>query len=203
MRPQTDIFFDAEESGFMLNRHIFPLKRQINRKLYILFEQIKNQIKDTAIHRQFPFPEGTDIQTGKISKGENKDQYPWVLLDFPKLFQRNRIFAYRSLFWYGHGFSNSLVVGGAPCDTFFPVWLRSINRFEKSSVRFSIATHPWDLSTDQNEVNLTADIDPEIFSRHVSEHHFFKLTATYWSDRGEELIHQTLLNYELMTGSLL
>ncbi len=99
---QKLIQFDVKESDLMYNTELFPLKRQVNQKIYTLFEQIKSGLKDTAQHKQFIFPTGTDSETGKISQGENYLSYPWVILDFPKLFNKHEIFAFRTLFWYGH-----------------------------------------------------------------------------------------------------
>src|ERR1700744_546088 len=48
----------------------------------------------------------------KISKGENYKGLPWVMLDYPRVFGREEVFAIRTMFWWGHGFSVTLHLKG-------------------------------------------------------------------------------------------
>lgn len=38
----------------------------------------------------------------KISKGENYLQLPYLILDYPAIFEKNNIFALRTFFWWGN-----------------------------------------------------------------------------------------------------
>ncbi len=49
----------------------------------------------------------------KISKGENYEGMPWVMLDYPRCFSKQQgHFAIRCFFWWGHFFSVSLQLSG-------------------------------------------------------------------------------------------
>ena len=48
----------------------------------------------------------------KISRGENYEGLPWVMLDYPRYFKVNEHFAIRTFFWWGHFLSISLLVKG-------------------------------------------------------------------------------------------
>ena len=50
--------------------------------------------------------------TPKIAKGENYLQLPYVLLDYPRCFDAENIFAVRTMFWWGNFFSMALHVSG-------------------------------------------------------------------------------------------
>lgn len=49
----------------------------------------------------------------KISRGENYLGLPWLVLDYPRQFGREDIFAIRSFFWWGHFFSSTLQLSGS------------------------------------------------------------------------------------------
>ncbi len=50
--------------------------------------------------------------TPKISKGENYEGLPYLILDYPRLFDVNNIFTIRSMFWWGNFFSITLQLAG-------------------------------------------------------------------------------------------
>ncbi len=56
------------------------------------------------------FPENTDLHRGKIHRGENYQGLPWLALDFPACYTKEKICAFRVFFWWGKGFSTSLVM---------------------------------------------------------------------------------------------
>ena len=51
--------------------------------------------------------------TPKIAKGENYLQLPYVLLDYPRCFDKENIFAIRTMFWWGNFFSITLHLSGS------------------------------------------------------------------------------------------
>ena len=48
----------------------------------------------------------------KISKGENYKGLPWLVLDYPRSFNKEDVFAIRTLFWWGNFFSVTLHLSG-------------------------------------------------------------------------------------------
>ena len=48
----------------------------------------------------------------KISKGENYKGLPWLVLDYPRSFNKEEVFAIRTLFWWGNFFSVTLHLSG-------------------------------------------------------------------------------------------
>ena len=199
---QTEIHFNKQETDLMFSREIFPLKRQINEKIFILFEQIKQGLKDSPIHRNFIFPEQTDTDAGKISQGENHNQFPWVMLDFPKLFQKNRIFSYRTLFWYGNGFSNSLLIGGECCDKYGEHLIKNKEALHGKEIYFSFAGDPWNHEVKANESALIETISNQQIEQHLQTNNYFKLSNSIQSHDAEKILTLSLENYFLLLGIL-
>jgi len=48
----------------------------------------------------------------KVSKGENLEGYPFRVLDYPRIFSKNNVFAFRTLFWWGNLISFTLHLKG-------------------------------------------------------------------------------------------
>ena len=48
----------------------------------------------------------------KISKGENYQGLPYLILDFPRFFEHKDIFAIRTMFWWGNFFSITMHLSG-------------------------------------------------------------------------------------------
>ena len=54
----------------------------------------------------------------KISRGENYQGLPYVMLDYPRIFGKEDVFAIRSFFWWGKGFSIHLHLQGKYVDQY-------------------------------------------------------------------------------------
>ena len=50
--------------------------------------------------------------SAKISKGENYKGLPYLLLDYPRVFEKEDILAIRTMFWWGNFFSVTLHLSG-------------------------------------------------------------------------------------------
>ncbi|HUS03429.1 MAG TPA: hypothetical protein VMY77_16935, partial [Chitinophagaceae bacterium] len=80
-------------------------KHAITKKVYDLFGDLSLELKNEAHSYNYLFPENLQYQSGKISKGENYRLLPYVILDYPAFFWKDRIFAIRTMFWWGNFFS--------------------------------------------------------------------------------------------------
>lgn len=91
----------------------------------------------------FDFPSGTDITTGKISRGENYLQLPYQVLDFPKLFKKEDTFALRTMFWWGHFFSCTLHLQGDSLNNFRNQILENLPMLLENDLFICIGDTPW------------------------------------------------------------
>ncbi|MDB5210816.1 MAG: hypothetical protein JWQ30_1643, partial [Sediminibacterium sp.] len=57
--------------------------------------------------------QGIDFRSPKISKGEQYQGLPWVMLDHPRHFTATDAFAIRSFFWWGNFCSITLHLSGS------------------------------------------------------------------------------------------
>ena len=77
-----------------------------------LIDQLRELLAKTRLALQHEIklkpailPGEVDLNHGKISRGENYEHLPYLVLDFPAFFDKQNIFAFRTMFWWGHFFS--------------------------------------------------------------------------------------------------
>lgn len=113
------IQLSTEELSLVQNAHWLLTKNTIIEKVYTLFGDIAHQERirlgglagNLQQNPAFLGPEVL-VPSPKISRGENYGGLPWVMLDYPRLFNRQHTFAIRTLFWWGHFFSVTLHLKG-------------------------------------------------------------------------------------------
>ena len=112
MKDRAKIQLSADEMNLVNNREWILTKHQIVKKIYEMFGEINDIMKKELIYLNHLFPENIRYQGGKISKGENYQLLPYVILDYPSFFWKNNIFAVRTMFWWGNFFSVTLHLSG-------------------------------------------------------------------------------------------
>ena len=84
-------------------------KRVITEKISRVLTDVEFEIKRSEALQSGLIPQDALTIAGKISRGENYKGLPYLVLDFPRLSQDNRIFIYRTMFWWGNYFICLLV----------------------------------------------------------------------------------------------
>lgn len=120
----------------------------------------------------------------KVSRGENYRGLPWVMLDFPRVFGREDVFAIRTMCWWGHGFNVTLHLKGVYLRAYLPVILA--RRVELAAAGFHVGIHEDEWRHEHTGEVYTplggATIDDGAFSGHG----FLKLSAAVGLDRWAE-----------------
>lgn len=101
------------ETELICNAELILTKNKALEKIRWLLEQAQQQMQQYVAQHHLQ----TDAlfqNPPKISRGELYRGLPWMILDYPRIFTKERIFAVRSLFWWGHFFSSTLHVSGTP-----------------------------------------------------------------------------------------
>ena len=76
-----------------------------------LFAENVETIKSVVLSKE-SLPEQVRLSLPKIYKGENYLQLPYVIMDYPRCFNKEDIFAVRTMFWWGNFFSITLQLSG-------------------------------------------------------------------------------------------
>ena len=137
------IHFSEDELLCMNDTKFLLTKKIITKKIYDLLFLVSEEIKTTSVQNSFALPARVDISSGKISRGENYKGLPYIILDLPKLFEPENIFAYRTMFWWGNYFSCTLHLRGKPLEQHRRQLLKNFSELEEKRFFFS-TTDEWE-----------------------------------------------------------
>lgn len=93
-----------QEYELVQNTEVFFTKNSIINKCYELFGQVTENF-NTISKVYTAIPTQAFLHSPKISKGENYQGLPWVMLDYYRTFNVENSFAIRCFFWWGNSFS--------------------------------------------------------------------------------------------------
>lgn len=178
-------------------------KRLVTEKLHGLFKQLAHELRDTKIHQTFPFPVATDSLHGKISKGENYKGLPYMVLDFPKLFQKTDIFTFRSMCWWGNEWTCSLHLGGRYMRHFLEAFLKNKAQLHDQGVFFAIAETPWHYHFSKSTFLPIEEMTLEAIRAFADQHHFIKISRRLSLSDWEQFLEFGTFTYTLFLQKLL
>jgi hypothetical protein len=123
----------------------------------------------------------------KISKGENYQGLPYVMLDYPRLFGREDVLAIRTFFWWGHSFSVTVHLKGTYRDRYLPVLQQRWAELAAAGFHVGISEDEW------RHEHVPETYRPIVSAEELSmSSSFIKLSAACGLDRWEEA-HEVLL----------
>lgn len=105
------IHLSAEEAELIGDSKWILTKHNVIKKVYMLFGEM-NEVMKNEIAALADLLGDVNCLNGKISRGESYQLLPYVILDYPSSFNKNNIFAIRTMFWWGNFFSITLHISG-------------------------------------------------------------------------------------------
>ena len=118
MNPTSKIMLSDDELQLVTNTGWILTKRTIMDKVNDLLGEIAENQQCMIENEKAWLPEAVVLSAPKIAKGENYLQLPYLLLDYPRCFDAENIFAVRTMFWWGNFFSITLHVSGVYKEKF-------------------------------------------------------------------------------------
>lgn len=132
-----------KEFGLIQDTDFLITKSQILHKVTLLLEATRDQLKTTIADLEFVFPLDLNIESGKVSRGENYLLLPYQVLDFPSFFSREDVFAFRTMFWWGHFFSCTLHLQGKFLDDFKEGIWKNREQLIGKDIFIGVGDSPW------------------------------------------------------------
>jgi len=130
----------------------------------------------------------------KISKGENYNGLPYLLLDYPRIFERENILAIRTMFWWGQFFSTTLHLSGTYKNKAVQKIIASYEAIKQNGFYCGINDDPWKHHFEENNYRPLDKMNPAEFEKLMTNRPFIKLAAKIpleqWEESGEILLGQ-------------
>jgi len=136
-------------------------------------------------------PSEVRTTSAKISKGENYKGLPYLVLDQPRYFNREDVFAVRTLFWWGHFFSTTLHLAGHYKNRYAATLAGAYESLAKNNFYLCINADPWEHHFDTDNYISLQEITAKRFEEVIRSHSFIKLSGKIsldqWDDAEEVL----------------
>lgn len=198
------IRLSQEELLLVQNAEWLLTKNRIIEKTFALFGSLATEVQDIFAGRPLLWPEVL-AASPKIFKGENYKGLPYVMLDYPRCFGKQDIFAIRTMFWWGNFFSTTLHVKGR-YKTYVQLLLKERWRtFEDHQFYIGIHSDEWrhDFESDNYIPILGADM--QIIMAELIKKDFCKISGKVplkeWDDAPAKLARLYKIIIEELTVS--
>ncbi len=167
------------ENKILISPDVLLAKASVINKVWKLLEQTQSDLEKLNHENSMLLPKEIDLISGKISRGENYQQLPYLILDFPALFSKKDIFAYRTMFWWGHFFSFTLHLQGIYLEKYRQPLIQNASNISDLEVFFCVGRTPWQYHYEPDNYQRLSEIDLD----HLKTCKFLKLSKKIDVDR--------------------
>jgi hypothetical protein len=155
----TNVELSENELALVTNAAFILTKNRIIEKVYLLFGELSEAYKELMAERNNAFPFEVSSTSPKIYKGEQYEGLPYVMLDHPRYFTKEAIYAVRSLFWWGNFFSINLHVSG-----------KYQTNFLTAVAKNNSGMSDWLFDTGEGEWSHRLDVEKELFGEVIKRY---------------------------------
>ncbi|AEW03252.1 hypothetical protein Niako_7031 [Niastella koreensis GR20-10] len=185
------IQLSTEELSLVQNAHWLLTKNTIIEKVYALFGEVAHLVRDDFNANPADLLPEVLIPSPKISRGENYGGLPWVMLDYPRLFNRQDTFAIRTLFWWGNFFSVTLHLKGQYKQQFQQNLLNNLPLLASRQFYLCVSGDEWRHEFEEDNYKPLTQMNSTAVEEILLANDFCKLSAKIslpqWN-RSKELI---------------
>ncbi len=174
--------FSKQELDLISDKSIIELKLKATDKVIQLFEGLKSQIK--AILKERNFSEIPSVG-GKISRGENYLQLPYVNLDYPAHFSKKDVFAFRWFFWWGNFFSFTFHLSGTYLGKHREALIASHQTLANHGLFICVGNTPWQYHYEPDNYMPLQDVPSTIYM----ENDFIKISQKYGINEADDYLN--------------
>jgi hypothetical protein len=130
-------------------------KNEVIRKVSFLFGELSERFTSNPLTNKLP--EEVRKIPPKISKGEQYKGLPYLMLDYPRLFEKEQVFAIRTFFWWGHFFSSTLHLKGRYSSMYVSKIMKMIESETGIDWMINCSEEEWihDLEENQHWLNVS------------------------------------------------
>ena len=175
---ETKVQFSDAEMDLMCNREVILTKNMVVQKVKILLEELQNEMTERNKNNAEIFSNDVFSISPKISKGENYLGLPYLILDYPRIFKQQDIFAIRTMFWWGHFFSTTLHLSGIFKNEYGPKIVAAFNLLAKEKYSIGVNTDPWLHHFGPDNYKKIALITKDLFEGECNKAYHLKIAKT-------------------------
>lgn len=133
-----------EEMTLVFNADWLLMKHRIMEKAILLLGKVQAELALLPALQAVPDWQVHVAMGAKISKGERYKDLPYAILDYPRYFSRDDIFALRTMFWWGHDFTGTLHLAGASLVRYRDVLREGLPALQQAGAQVYLPEDAWE-----------------------------------------------------------
>lgn len=196
------IRLSALEAGMMADKGFILTKNHILQQVEGLLETVQEQQQQFIRSQPGLFPPEVLEIPPKISRGENYKGFPWRILDYPRCFSKEDIFAIRSMFWWGHYFSVTLHLAGTYKTKFEAAFVNARDLLAGKGFSLCIQADPWQHHFEKDNYAPVEGLTQEEFAEQLCAKPFLKIGHTIPLQSWEKADELMMEDFGLVAGLL-
>lgn len=176
---ETKISLSEQEMQMVANAELILTKNRIIEKAGFLLSGIQHAYHQILFNTKTGLPAEILNTNAKISRGENYEGLPYLILDYPRYFTKPDIFAIRTMFWWGHFFSITLHLAGKYKNGLKQQIDKSYNLLKEAEFQVSTSEDEWVHHFEGNNYQPLLTTSEQTFNQITMEGSFLKLAKKY------------------------
>jgi hypothetical protein len=172
---KAKIALSPKEMELVTNAEWILTKNAIMQKAWWLLEDLQVEVVERVEQLSNILPKEVLKTTAKISKGENYKGLPYLVLDFPRCFDKDDIFAVRCMFWWGNFFSITLHLAGKFQKQYSDRLIQSYLLLVENGFFVSVGQEQWEHHFDQPNYIEIGKMTEELFIEKIQSPFFIKI----------------------------
>jgi len=179
MTDQSKLTLSDGEMELVTNTEWILTKRKIIDKVQFFFGGLAVAMQEIISGEQEYIPAEVIASAPKIAKGENYLQLPYVLLDYPRCFDKDNVFAIRTMFWWGNFFSCTLHLSGIYKTMFLQALEKNIAAMQNNNFYLCTNTSEWEHHFESGNYISANTLTAADIKAILSQQHFVKVAAKF------------------------
>jgi hypothetical protein len=181
-----------EEFKVLADTTFLLTKQEIDKKISALLLDYQHELAELHANNPTILPPTINALPKKINKGQNYRGLPYWVVDFPSHFDKENIFTFRVVLWWGNYISASLIM----CGNYFERAELDFVRVNNSGLSYSINSSPWLIEFEPKNLIPVKTTNLKQIKEHYENSKFVKLAVKYDLKQIEELT--TLCNQDFL-----
>jgi hypothetical protein len=173
-----EVVFNDEEFECISNKQFLLVKARALKKTETYFWEISSELE--TINEELKIPEIQHFtQTRpKVSKGENYKGLPYIILDYPRHFKTNEVFAYRNMFYWGNFFSCTIHLQGQNIKEIRKRLLEKYHELSQNDFYLAIHETPWEYTYSPDNYKKIYELGETEYRNILNTHPFIKISRS-------------------------
>lgn len=190
---KAKIGLSQKERELVIDATFILTKNAILEKVKYFLLEVQEKQENFFHHPQLFIADDYKKKSPKISKGENYKGLPYLMLDYPRIFNNSTIFAIRIMFWWGNFFSLTLHLSGDYKKRFEAKIAAGFSTLKENNFSCCVNDDQWQHDFETGNYIPLTQLDKDAFEKIIREKSFIKLATKtplhLWDDAPDILFN--------------